>query len=43
MVGAINALAAWDAKANADVFTAATKIVDRRGQIKRAAEKALAK
>ncbi|MEZ0327026.1 MAG: M1 family metallopeptidase [Fimbriimonas sp.] len=43
VVNAINALAAWDAKANADLFTAAVNIKDRRGQIKRAAEAALAK
>lgn len=37
----INALAKWDAKANADVFKKAQNIKDRRGRIKRAAESAL--
>ncbi len=43
VVNAINALAAWDAKAHADLFAAAVNIKDHRGQIKRAAEAALAK
>ncbi len=41
VVNAIQALAKWDAKANADVFRAAQKIPSRRDRIKRAAETAL--
>lgn len=43
VVGAINAIANWDAKANADIFKKAAEIKDRRGSIKRAADAALAK
>jgi len=43
VVNAINALANWDAKANADVFKKAQGIKDHRGAIKRAADRALAK
>ena len=42
VVNAINALKAWDAKGNKDVFEKATKIKDRRGRIKRAADSAIA-
>jgi len=41
VVGAINALAAWDKAGNADVFTKAQSIKDRRGRIKTAADNAL--
>ncbi|MBS1712814.1 MAG: aminopeptidase [Armatimonadetes bacterium] len=41
VVNAINALKAWDAKANADVFKTAQGIKDRRNRIKRAADSAL--
>lgn len=41
VINAINALKAWDAKANKDVFEKAQKITDRRGRIKRAADSAL--
>jgi hypothetical protein len=41
VVNAINALKAWDAKGNADVFKKAQGIKDRRGRIKRAADSAL--
>jgi aminopeptidase N len=43
VVNAINALAAWDAAANKDVFEKAKEIKDRRGRIARAAEAALEK
>jgi len=43
VVNAINALAGWDAKANADIFQKAVNIKDRRNRIKRAAETALGK
>lgn len=43
VVTSINALATWDKAANADVFTKALTIKDKRGRIKAAAEKALAK
>lgn len=39
---AIEILSKWDAKTHADVFRKALAIKDRRGQIRRAAEKALA-
>lgn len=41
VVNAINAVKAWDAKGNKDVFVKAEKIADRRGRIKRAATSAL--
>lgn len=41
VVGAINALANWDKAGNADVFKKAQGIADRRGFIKRAADRAL--
>lgn len=40
-VNAIEALAEWDAKGNAGVFRRAAQIEDRRGRIRRAAERAL--
>lgn len=43
VVTAINALAEWDAKGNANLFRKAQGIKDRRGQIKRAADEALTK
>ena len=42
VVGAINALAEWDKKGNADVFTKAVSIKDRRNRISAAAKRALA-
>jgi HEAT repeat protein len=41
VVNSINALAKWDAKANADVFQRALKIQDRRNQIRNVAQRAL--
>jgi aminopeptidase N len=41
VVNAINALAAWDKAGNADLFKKAQGIKDRRGSIKRAADRAL--
>lgn len=41
VVNSINALAAWDAKGNAEVFQKAVKIQDRRNQIRNAAQRAL--
>ena len=41
VVNSINALAAWDKSANADVFKKAQGIKDRRSRIKRAANSAL--
>jgi aminopeptidase N len=41
VVNAVNALATWDPKANADVFQKASKIEDRRNQIRNAANRAL--
>lgn len=41
VINAINALKAWDAKGNRDVFELAAKFKDRRSRIKRAAESAL--
>jgi aminopeptidase N len=41
VVNAINALAAWDAKGNAETFRRALSIKDRRGRIRQASEAAL--
>lgn len=43
VTAAINALAEWDAKGNVELFKAATKFSDRRGAIKRTAERAIEK